>query len=48
MQRVGFDAFALKDGKNVSIAIERAFSSFADPYQAATDLDQPHFRRRSA
>ena len=47
MQRVGFDAFALKDGKSVDLALAGAFSAFGDTYQAATDQPQPAFRRRA-
>ena len=47
MQRVGFDSYALKDGKNVSVAIEAGFSPFSDAYQASTSQPQPHFRRRA-
>ena len=47
MQRVGFDSYALKDGKNVAVAIEAGFSPFSDAYQASTSQPQPHFRRRA-
>ncbi len=47
MQRVGFDSYALKDGKNVVVAIEAGFSPFSDAYQASTTLPQPRFRRRA-
>ena len=47
MQRVGFDSYALKDGKNVSVAIEAGFSPFSDAYQASTTQPQPHFLRRA-
>ena len=47
MRRVGFDSYALKDGKNLPYAIEAAFKPFGDAYQGATDQAQPHFRRRA-
>lgn len=47
MRRVGFDSYALKDGKNLPYAIEAAFKPFSDAYQGATDQAQPHFRRRA-
>mgnify|MGYP003411662196 FL=1 len=47
MKRVGFDSYALKDGKNVSVAIEAGFSPFSDAYQASTTQPQPHFLRRA-
>ena len=40
MQRVGFDSYALKDGKNLTYAIEAGFSPFGNAYQGATS--QPH------
>ncbi len=45
MQRVGFDSYALKDGKNAVYAIEAGFSSFSRSYQGSTTEPQPHFRR---
>ena len=47
MRRVGFDSYALKDGKNLQHALERGFTAFGDAYQAATDQPQPYFRRRA-
>ena len=47
MQRVGFDSYALKEGKNAVYAIEAGFSPFSDAYQASTTQPQPHFRRRA-
>ena len=47
MKRVGFDSYALLDGKNAAYAIEAGFTPFGDAYQAATDEPQPHFRRRA-
>lgn len=45
LQRVGFDAFALKDGKNAELALASAFATFSDSYQASTSQPQPRFRR---
>jgi uncharacterized protein (DUF934 family) len=47
MKRVGFDSYALKDGKNVAFALEAGFSSFGDAYQGSTSQLQPYFRRRA-
>jgi uncharacterized protein (DUF934 family) len=47
MQRVGFDSYALKDGKNAAYALTAGFSSFSDSYQTSTSQPQPHFRRRA-
>ena len=47
MQRVGFDSYALKDGKNAVYAIEAGFSPFSDVYQGSTTQPQPYFRRRA-
>ena len=47
MQRVGFDSYALKDGKNAVYAIEAGFRTFSDAYQASTTQPQPQFRRRA-
>jgi uncharacterized protein (DUF934 family) len=47
MQRVGFDSYALKDGKNALYAIEAGFSPFSDAYQTSTTEPQPYFRRRA-
>ena len=47
MARCGFDAFALKEGKDVAKAAN-AFDTFRTPYQAAVDQPQPLFRRRAA
>lgn len=47
MRRVGFDSYALKDGKNAAYALEAGFSSFGDAYQGSTSQPQPHFRRRA-
>jgi len=47
MQRVGFDSYALKDGKNAVYAITAGFTPFSDAYQASTTQPQPYFRRRA-
>lgn len=47
MRRVGFDSYALKEGKNAVYAIERGFTTFGETYQVATDQPQPYFRRRA-
>ena len=47
LQRVGFDSYALKDGKDVVHAIQKGFTTFGDAYQASTDQPQPYFRRRA-
>lgn len=48
MKRVGFDAFALKEGKSLEYAVEKGLSVFSEAYQASTDRPVPYFRRRSA
>ncbi len=47
MQRVGFDSYALKDGKDVVYALQKGFTTFGEAYQAATDQPQPYVRRRA-
>lgn len=47
MQRVGFDSYALKEGKDAAYALAAGFSVFSDGYQASTSQPQPHFRRRA-
>ncbi|MCG2578212.1 DUF934 domain-containing protein [Dechloromonas sp. XY25] len=47
MRRVGFDSYALKDGKNLAYALEAGFTPFGDAYQGATTQPQPYFRRRA-
>lgn len=44
MSRVGFDAFALKEGKDHSQAL-KALHTFKNPYQGAVDNPLPLFRR---
>lgn len=46
MARCGFDAFALKPGKDIEGALE-AFEDFSLSYQAAADDPRPLFRRVS-
>lgn len=48
MARVGFDAFALKDGKNAEYALAAGFATFSEAYQTGVDRPQPFFRRRAA
>ena len=48
MKRVGFDSYALKADKDAVRAIEAGFTTFAEPYQGATDQPLPAFRRRAA
>lgn len=48
MKRVGFDSYALKDGKDLVHAIESGFTTFAEPYQGASDQPRPSFRRHAA
>ncbi len=48
LKRVGFDAWRLKDGKNVEYAIASGFTTFSDGYQASTSQPEPYFRRRAA
>jgi uncharacterized protein (DUF934 family) len=47
MARVGFNAFALKEGKSIDDALA-AFADFSETYQSATDQPVPHYRRRLA
>ncbi|MBV2193776.1 MAG: DUF934 domain-containing protein [Azonexus sp.] len=47
MRRVGFDSYALKDGKSLDYAIAAGFKPFTEAYQGATDQAQPYFRRRA-
>ena len=47
MKRVGFDSYALKDGKNLVHALQTGFTPFSDAYQSSTNQPQPFFRRRS-
>jgi len=45
LSRCGFDAFALREGEDVDVALA-AFSDFTDGYQASVDRPAPLFRRR--
>lgn len=44
MQRVGFDAFAVRPDKNINDAL-KALSDFSENYQASVDQHEPLFRR---
>ena len=46
-KRVGFDSFALKDGKNLAYALDAGFKPFSEGYQTSTNQPQPLFRRRA-
>ena len=45
LARCGFDAFDLREGESVDIALA-AFSDFSEAYQASVDRPLPLFRRR--
>lgn len=45
LARCGFNAFALREGEDVEVALS-AFNDFTEPYQAAVDQPTPLFRRR--
>lgn len=45
MKRCGFDSYALRPDKDISKAA-RCLNFFSNAYQAATDTDEPLFRRR--
>ena len=47
LSRCGFDAFALKEGRDPHAALA-AFATFSEAYQAAVDRPWPLFRRREA
>lgn len=47
MKRCGFDAYALREDKDINAALA-GFKDFSETYQAAVDQPQPLFRRRSA
>ena len=47
LQRVGFDAFELRDDQDPEEALH-AFADFTCAYQASTDQPLPLFRRRAA
>lgn len=46
MKRCGFDSYALRPDKDITKAA-RCLNFFSNTYQAATDNDQPLFRRRA-
>lgn len=45
MKRCGFDSYALRPDKDITKAA-RCLNFFSNTYQAATDIDEPLFRRR--
>ena len=45
LARCGFDAFQLRDGVDVEVALQ-AFSDFSEAYQASVERPLPLFRRR--
>lgn len=47
MKRCGFDSYVLRADKDISKA-PKCLSFFTQTYQAATDTDQPLFRRRAS
>lgn len=47
LERVGFNAFVLKEGGNVGEALA-AFADFSDAYQSSALQPAPYFRRRGA
>ena len=47
LSRIGFDAFALKEGQDAEAAL-RAFDDFSEAYQASVSQPLPLFRRRAA
>ncbi len=44
LKRVGFDAFAVREGKDIRAALS-GFADFSLSYQASADTDAPLFRR---
>lgn len=48
LQRVGFDAFALRPEKDAAYALATGFTTFSERYQGASDQPLPLFRRRTA
>ncbi|MBL8386234.1 MAG: DUF934 domain-containing protein [Burkholderiales bacterium] len=46
LERVGFNAFALKEGRNVADALA-AFADFSEAYQASALAPEPPYRRRT-
>ncbi len=47
MKRCGFDSYALRPDKDIKLAAH-CLNFFSQTYQAATDTDQPLFRRRAS
>ncbi|MGP9831287.1 MULTISPECIES: DUF934 domain-containing protein [Marinobacter] len=47
MKRCGFDSYVLRADKDINKAA-RCLNFFSQAYQAATDTDQPLFRRRAS
>ena len=47
MKRCGFDSYVLRADKDIAKA-PKCLSFFTQTYQAATDTDQPLFRRRAS
>ena len=47
MKRCGFDAYALREDKNIEAALN-SLNDFSESYQAAVDQPHPLFRRRTA
>lgn len=45
LSRVGFDAYAIREGKDIEDAL-KALNDFSETYQAAVDEPLPLFRRR--
>jgi uncharacterized protein (DUF934 family) len=45
LQRCGFDAFAVREDKNIEDAL-KAFKDFSETYQTSVEQPQPLFRRR--
>ena len=46
LKRCGFDAFAVREGKDIEAALA-GLNAFSESYQAAVDQPQPLFRRRA-
>ena len=46
LKRCGFDAFAIRQDKDIEAALA-GFKAFSESYQAAADQPQPLFRRRA-
>lgn len=47
MKRCGFDSYALRADKDIKLAAH-CLNFFSQAYQAATDTDEPLFRRRAS